>query len=239
MNLLRTRLPVATPPTILRPFRRRLRAPRPRTLNRFVWCANRLRLTRGFIRTRESSTLWEQTYFTASFVCWLTSLRSSRYRTTPTSANVAILELTMVVEPSPTTHQYIRVHPSVPRLEDVQDLRRTRRVGHGAQGKEGRTIVPFAPAEFLSGCWGLSLASHLMSGGASSSGVARLVVCRSAMRVDARMLRQPRMLGHSWSSGAPSLGFEDCWDQGRNARPVLALARPRARTVVWICDDSG
>ena len=44
--------------------------------------------------------------------------------------------------------------------------------------------MPFAPLGSLSGCWGLSLASHLMSGGASSSGVARLVVCRSAMRVD-------------------------------------------------------
>ena len=45
--------------------------------------------------------------------------------------------------------------------------------------------MPFAPLGSLSGCWGLSLASHLMSGGASSSGVARRIVfCSCGARVD-------------------------------------------------------
>jgi hypothetical protein len=47
-------------------------------------------------------------------------------------------------------------------------------------GNKGRTIVPFAPLGSRSGCWGLSLANHLMSGGASSSGVARRCTRRSA-----------------------------------------------------------
>mmetsp|Transcript_21206 Transcript_21206/g.84506 ORF Transcript_21206/g.84506 Transcript_21206/m.84506 type:complete len:420 (+) Transcript_21206:786-2045(+) len=150
-----------------------------RTSHRMYVClvAASAGLRMSTIATRWSSTLCEQTYLMASFVCCETSLRSSRYSTTPTSAiSLADSGLTIVVtnrlEPESRMSEYIWRYRGSKMLSTCCD---PGVYATGPSGNSGSTVVPAAPdgATSLPRFFVGSIASHRISGsGASSSSAA-------------------------------------------------------------------
>ena len=95
----------------------------------------------------------------ASFVCWLTSLRSSRYRTTPFRRACRCPRVNHRLRTVSTTHQYQNTSSGTSARRCSGRVERACRPRPG----RGRDHGAFAPGVSLSSCWGL-VASHLMSG---------------------------------------------------------------------------